>query len=238
MPLNGCLNPLWLDTDVTLRDSGRAMLQKPLDKGNVIPVILVNLRGVPLAEAVGADTVIAQVVTNQFQLLLDSSGGDGEDQVIFVDAMSQTVVFNILSNDYRHSENALLAGLLLNDLQVVAPSVLNNVPAAEIDDVTDPDSQICFQNQRCGNTFIRAAATKALFHSLDDLCILLCGESFRCLVHRPSNGNSSLKSGGKFVFWSLPPDFVAITGFMCSYLLPFTNTAAWGESSVCHNPCI
>ena len=157
---------------------------------------------------------------------------------MLADIVSQAVILDVLSNDHRDSEDALLACLLLNDLHVVAPSILNDVPAAESDDVADADAEICFQNQCRGNALIRAAATKALFHSLDDLCILLCGESFRCLVHRPSNGNSSLKSGGKFVFWSLPPDFVAITGFMCSYLLPFTNTAAWGESSVCHNPCI
>ena len=38
------------------------MLQEPLDQGNVITVFLVDLRCIPLAEAVRADTLIATLV--------------------------------------------------------------------------------------------------------------------------------------------------------------------------------
>ena len=48
----------------------------------LLVAVLVNLCGVELAEAMGADACIAQVVTDQLQLLLDGSGGDGEDQLL------------------------------------------------------------------------------------------------------------------------------------------------------------
>ena len=59
MPLNGCLDSLRLDADVTLCDRSRAMLQEPLDKRNVVAVVFVNFGGVPLSKAVGADVFIA-----------------------------------------------------------------------------------------------------------------------------------------------------------------------------------
>ncbi len=73
MPLNRLFDPLRLDADVSLCDCGGAVLQEPLDKGNVIAICLVNLCGVPLAEAVGADAMIAQIVTDDRKLLLDGS---------------------------------------------------------------------------------------------------------------------------------------------------------------------
>ena len=70
MSLNRPFNPLRLNADITLRHGGGAVLQKALDQGNVISVCLVNLRRIPLAEAVGADALIAQVITGDGKLLL------------------------------------------------------------------------------------------------------------------------------------------------------------------------
>ena len=67
------------------------MLQELLHQGNVIVAVLVNLCGVKLAEAMGADACIAQVVTNQLLLLLDSSGGDGVDQLLRQNLVIQAV---------------------------------------------------------------------------------------------------------------------------------------------------
>ena len=47
------------------------MLQKALHKGIIKAVVLVNLRRVPFAEAVGADALIAQVFADDGKLLLD-----------------------------------------------------------------------------------------------------------------------------------------------------------------------
>jgi len=46
------------------------MLKQPLNQRNIVSVSLVNLRGIPLAEAVGADTLIAKVVADNGKLLL------------------------------------------------------------------------------------------------------------------------------------------------------------------------
>ena len=64
------LYSLWLDSDIPLSYCGGAVLQKPLNEGYVAAVGLVYLRGVPLAEAVRAYTVIAQIVADGFKLLL------------------------------------------------------------------------------------------------------------------------------------------------------------------------
>ena len=73
MILNRLFNSLWLDADVTLCGGSTAVLQEPLDKGNVIAVRLVDLRCVPLAKTVGADSLETQIVTDDCQLLLNCS---------------------------------------------------------------------------------------------------------------------------------------------------------------------
>ena len=86
------LNPLRLDADVSLGHGGGAVLQKPLDKGNVIAVVLVDLRRVPLAEAVSADALIAQVIADNRKDLLHFPCRDGEDQVGALDAVAQRLM--------------------------------------------------------------------------------------------------------------------------------------------------
>ena len=49
---DGSFDPLRLNANVTLSNGGGAVLEKPLDKGNVVAVGLVDFRGIPLAEAV------------------------------------------------------------------------------------------------------------------------------------------------------------------------------------------
>ena len=70
---NRLFNALRLDADVALRDRSGAVLQKPLDQGNVIAIRLVNLSCVPLAEAVGADHLKAKINADDGKLLLDCS---------------------------------------------------------------------------------------------------------------------------------------------------------------------
>ena len=116
MILNSLFDPLRFDADVSLSNGGRAVLQEPLDKGNVIPAVLVDLGSIPLPEAVSADALIAEIVTDNGKLLLHGSGCDGKEQVIFSDVVSQTVILDILGDDHGNGEDALLAGLLLGDL--------------------------------------------------------------------------------------------------------------------------
>ena len=58
MILNCLLDPLRFNADVPLRGGGGTVLQKPLHQGNIEAVGLVYLRGIPLAETVGADALV------------------------------------------------------------------------------------------------------------------------------------------------------------------------------------
>ena len=62
MPFNRFLDSLRLDADVVLCGGCGAVLQKPLDKGDIIAVVLVDFGGVPFPKAVGTDPLIAQIM--------------------------------------------------------------------------------------------------------------------------------------------------------------------------------
>ena len=58
MILNCLLNSLRLNADVSLGGGCTAVLQEPLYQRNIEAVGIVDFRSVPLAEAVGADTLV------------------------------------------------------------------------------------------------------------------------------------------------------------------------------------
>lgn len=159
------------------------MLQEPLDKGDVIPAGFVNLCGVPLAETVGANALKPQVVTNDGKLLLNRAFCDGEDKVFLADAVSQTVILDVLSDDQGNSEDTPFTSFLLHDLKAETVTISNDVTGAEFYDVADPQTQVSLQDKGGGDAIIGAAATKALFHGLNDFLVLFCGESLSFLVH-------------------------------------------------------
>ena len=61
---NGLFHFPLLDADITLCDGGGAVLQKVLDEDDIVIVRPVYLRCVPLAKRMGADAVIAEIVTD------------------------------------------------------------------------------------------------------------------------------------------------------------------------------
>lgn len=195
--LYGRFYPLRLNTDIPLCDGGRAMLQKPLDKGNIIAVCLVNLRGVPFAEAVCADTLIAQIIAHKAELLLYGPLGNGENQLVVADIVPQAIVFYVLLYDQRDGEHAALARLLLGDLQTVSVSIPDNITRAELQYIADAQSQISFQHKGGCNPLIGAAPAKALFHGPYNLFVLLCGERLCFLIHGGLHGQKFVFSSGK-----------------------------------------
>ena len=86
-----------------------------MNEGYIIAIRLVYLCGIPLPERVRADAVIAQIITDDFQLLLDGSLADGEKKVGGLDAITQGIVFRILLNDKGNSKDTLFPCLLLHD---------------------------------------------------------------------------------------------------------------------------
>ena len=140
MVLNCLLNSLGFDADVPLGGGCGTVLQQSLDKGNVEPVIVVDFRCVPLAEAVGADTINAQIVAHDFQLLLDCPFRNGKNPLTAPDAVAQTIVLDILLNDKGNCENPALACFLFGDFQSVAVTIPNDVAEPELQNVADPQT--------------------------------------------------------------------------------------------------
>ena len=172
MLFNCRLDPLRLNADVSLCNGGGAVLQEPLNKGNVIAVGLVDFRSIPLAETVGADALETQIVTDDGKLLLNRAFCDGEDKVFLADAVSQTVILDVLSDDQGNSEDTPFTSFLLHDLKAETVTISNDVTGAEFYDVADPQTQVSLQDKGGGDALIGAAATKALFHGLNDFLVL------------------------------------------------------------------
>ena len=68
MILNCLLNFLWLNADVSLRGGCGTVLKEPLHQCYVKAVCVVDFRCVPLAEAVGTDTLVPQIIADKLQL--------------------------------------------------------------------------------------------------------------------------------------------------------------------------
>lgn len=183
MVLNGYFDPLRFDADVTLSNGGGTVLQESLDKGDVISAGFVNLCGVPLAETVSADALETQVIANDGKLLLNCAFCDGENQIFFDNAVPQTVILDVLSDDQGDSEDTPLSCFLFHNFKAETITITNDVTGAEFYDVADPQAQVSLQDKGGGDALIGATATESLFHGLDDFFVLLCGESLCFLVH-------------------------------------------------------
>ena len=183
MPFDGLLYPLWLDANVSLCHSGGAVLQKPLDQGNIIAVVLVDLRRVPLAEAVRADALIAQVIADPRKDLLHFPCCNGEDQVGALDAVAQAVILYVLLDHERDREDALLARLLLHDRETEPSAVVHDIAGAELHDIADPQPQVAFQHESRCHPLIGTKEAAAFFHGSYNVLVLFCGQSRCFLVH-------------------------------------------------------
>ena len=78
MILNCLLNSLWLNADVPLRSGCGTVLKEPLHQRYVKAVCVVDFRCVPLAETVGTDTLVPQVIADNVKLLLHCPFCDGK----------------------------------------------------------------------------------------------------------------------------------------------------------------
>ena len=119
MALNGALDALRLDANVTLSHTRRTVLKEPLNKRDIVTAIFVDFSRVPLAETVSTDAFIPQPITNKSELFLNGSFRNRKDDVVGANAVPQAVVLNILTNQKRNCEDALFLSLLLSNLEAV-----------------------------------------------------------------------------------------------------------------------
>ena len=192
MILSCLLNLLRLNADVSLRGGCRTVLKEPLHQRYVYAVCVVDFRCVPLAEAVGTDTLVPQVIAANVKLLLHRSLCDRKHKVVPADAIPQTVILHVLLNAQRNREDALLFCFLLHHFQPESVAIPTHISEPQLQNVTDTQAQVAFQHKGGCDTLIGAAAAEAFPHGLDDFFVLLRGQSLGFLVHGcPSNSVSS-----------------------------------------------
>ena len=180
---NRCFNLPLLDADVALRDGCAAVLKEVLNQGDIIAVVSVNLRGIVFAEAVGADAGEAQVVAHILQMLLDGTLCQRENNVRGGNGVVQAITADELIQGKGDSEHPCLPGFLFSDGQAVTISVPDNIAQPEFQNVGNADAQVSLQHERSCDPFIGLASAKALLHGLDDLFVLVSGESHSLYVH-------------------------------------------------------
>jgi len=113
MPLYGCFQFLGLDTYIPLCNRRAAVLQQLLNKGDIVPIVLVNLRSIELPKTMGTDTLIPQILTYDAQLFLDLASCQREHKVMGGDLIIHAVEPNKLIQSQRNSENTGFPGFLL-----------------------------------------------------------------------------------------------------------------------------
>ena len=171
MILYRLFDPLWLNAYIPLRGAGTAMLQQSLHQGDIEAVGIVNFCCVPLAKTVGADPLVAQVITDNMQLLLHCPLCYGEHQVCAPDVVAQTVIFDVLVYDHGNGEHSAFACLLLHHFQTIPVTIPHNIALPQLQNVADSQPQVSFQNQSRGDPLIGSATTEALLHGLYDFLV-------------------------------------------------------------------
>ena len=137
MSFDGFFDSPGFNANVSLRDRSGTVLQESLDKGNVIPAVLVDLGSIPLPEAVSAYSIVAQIVTDNVQLFLYGSFGDRENGEGAWDAVAQTVVLDVLLNYKGNCERSELASFLLGNVQAEAITITDDVAKSKLQNVAD-----------------------------------------------------------------------------------------------------
>ena len=134
MILNCLLNSLRLNADVSLRGGCGTVLKEPLHQRYVKTVCVVDFCCVPLAETVGTDTLVPQVIADNVKLLLHGPFRDGEHKVIPADSVPQTVILHILLNHHRNWEDPPLSCFLFHHFQasicLLRSETESSIPAA------------------------------------------------------------------------------------------------------------
>ena len=184
MLFNGVFELFILDTDITLRYGCAAVLQELLDQHNIVSVILIDLGGIKLTERMRRDLlVILQIFADQLQLFLHGSGRDREDPLFVLDFIVQAIKTNIIVQSQRNRKGSLLARLLLSDVQSVPATILDDVTRPQLQNIADPDAQVCFQDKSRGDPVVRPESGEPISHCIDDLMVLFFAQSYRSIAH-------------------------------------------------------
>ena len=154
-----------------------------MNEGNVKTIVSVNLCRIPFAEAVGADSLVAQIVTDNGKLLLHSSGRKRKHQCITRNAVAQAIILNILIDYQGNSENTLFPCFLFCDSKAIPSPIVHDITKAKLHNVADAQAKVSLKHKSGCYALVRTETASALFHRCDDFSILLCRESGCLFVH-------------------------------------------------------
>ena len=110
------------------------MLKQPLYQRDVITILRINLRCIPLAEAVGPDAFVSKSITDNRKLFLNCSFRNWEQQFISFYPIPQTIILNVLLYHKRNSKLSLFACFLFCDCEFFLSVTLNEWNQAEINE--------------------------------------------------------------------------------------------------------
>ena len=108
--------------------------------------VLIDLGGVVLPKTVGTDIPVTQVVTDGLEMALNGPLRHWENPLLLRDTMVQAVAPDELVECQRNGEHTGLPSLLLCDRQAVAFPVFDNVRKPKLQDIGDPQPQVCLQH--------------------------------------------------------------------------------------------
>ena len=175
MVCNGLFHLLITHADVAPCDHRTGVLQKPLDKHDVMTVVVVDACSVPLAETVCADVLIVEEVANKLEMVLDLANGDREQKLVLFDSMFPSVGRKKAVDLIGDGELAALSRLFLHHVQAVSAAVLHDVGHMQAQNVSNAHSQVCLGCEDRRHSWIRAAVPKAVQKGLDDGGVLSVG---------------------------------------------------------------
>ena len=109
-----------------------------------MPGRIVDIRGIPFAEAVGADVGIAEGIACFLEVLLNCVCAYGEQTFVRGDVMFPSVVAEEVIDSRGNCERALLPGLLFHDVQTITPAVHDDVRKTKLQHISDADTEVRF----------------------------------------------------------------------------------------------
>lgn len=146
MVVDGGFHFLITDTDVAPGDVRGRVLKKVLNEDDVMARLVVDVSGVPLAEAVGADVLIAEIVADELEVVLYLPNRDGEQKVSVGQLVALGVVAEEIVHRFGNRECAPLPGLLLHGVQPPTVAVPDDVCHPHVQNVTHPHTEVRFSH--------------------------------------------------------------------------------------------
>ena len=112
-----------------------------------MPCGIVDVRGVPLAEAVGADVLITEVVTDGLQILLYRPLRNREESLRGFNAVLRCVLAEVIVDALGDGERPFLPGLRFHNVEPVPTTITDEVGESETQNVTYTHSEVRFSGE-------------------------------------------------------------------------------------------